>query len=99
MMFAFHFDNTLFAFLLFEGICLNNSKNESISLQRAMLGAGLQNRTPYNERRRSKLVQNELRMYEYFIKQEENIRRRFYIKMNHIVVQSFTMAFLFQQPM
>jgi hypothetical protein len=43
MMFACHFDNSLFALLLFEGICHKNSKNESISLQRAFLGGGLQN--------------------------------------------------------
>jgi hypothetical protein len=46
MMIACQFDNNLFALLLFEGICHSNSKNESISLQRATLGAGLQNRTP-----------------------------------------------------
>jgi hypothetical protein len=46
MMFACQFDNNMFAMLLFEGICHSNSKNESILLQRAMLGAGLQNRAP-----------------------------------------------------
>jgi hypothetical protein len=45
-MFACQFDKNLFALLLFEGISLSNSKNESISLQRAALGAGLQNGTP-----------------------------------------------------
>jgi hypothetical protein len=45
-MFACQFDNNLFALLLFEGICYSNSINESISLQRATLGVGLQNRTP-----------------------------------------------------
>jgi hypothetical protein len=47
MMLASQFDNTcnLFALLLFEGISHTNSKTESISLQRAKLGAGLQNRT------------------------------------------------------
>jgi hypothetical protein len=40
------FDNNLFALLLFEGICHSNSKNEQISLQRATLRAGLQNRNP-----------------------------------------------------
>jgi hypothetical protein len=42
MMFACQFANNLFTLLLLEGIC----KNESISLQRATLAAGLQNRTP-----------------------------------------------------
>jgi hypothetical protein len=46
MMFACRFDNNLFALLLFEGICHSNSKDKSISLQRATLGAALQNRTP-----------------------------------------------------
>jgi hypothetical protein len=46
MMFACQFDKNLFVLLLFEGICHSNSKNESISLQPATLGAGLQNRTP-----------------------------------------------------
>jgi hypothetical protein len=46
MMFTCQLDNNLLALLLFEGICHSNSKNKSISLQRAMLGAGLQNRTP-----------------------------------------------------
>jgi hypothetical protein len=44
---------TVFALLLFEGICRSNSKNESISLQRATLGAGLQNRTPTTSGARS----------------------------------------------
>jgi hypothetical protein len=46
MMFACQFDNNLIALLLFEGTCHSNSKNERISLQRATLGASLQNRTP-----------------------------------------------------
>jgi hypothetical protein len=46
MMFACQFDNNLFVLLLFEEICHSNCKNDRISLQRAMLGAGLQNRTP-----------------------------------------------------
>jgi hypothetical protein len=46
MIFACQFDNNLFALLLSEGICYSNSKNVSISLQRASLGVGLQNRTP-----------------------------------------------------
>jgi hypothetical protein len=46
MMFACQFDNSLFVLLLFEGIGISNCKNESISPQRATLGAGLQNRTP-----------------------------------------------------
>jgi hypothetical protein len=46
MMFAYQFDNNLFALLLCEGFCNSKSKNESISLQRGTLGAGLQNRTP-----------------------------------------------------
>jgi hypothetical protein len=45
MMFACQFDSNLFALLLFEGICQSNSKNESISLQQAGLGAGLQNKS------------------------------------------------------
>jgi hypothetical protein len=45
MMFACQFDNNVSALLLSERICRSNSKNESISLQRATLGAGLQNRT------------------------------------------------------
>jgi hypothetical protein len=44
-MFACQLDNNLFALPLFEGICHGNSTNNSISLQRATLGAGLQNRT------------------------------------------------------
>jgi hypothetical protein len=73
MTFACQFDNNLFALLLFEGICHSNSKNQSISLQRAKVGVGLQNRTQttsrarswsteynsYNERG-SELVRNEL---------------------------------------
>jgi hypothetical protein len=46
MMFACQFDKNLIALLLFEGIFFNLFKNESISLQRATLRAGLQNRTP-----------------------------------------------------
>jgi hypothetical protein len=48
MMFACQFDNNLFALILCEGICHSNSKNESKDryVQRATLGAGLQNRTP-----------------------------------------------------
>jgi hypothetical protein len=46
MMFACPFDNNLFALLLYEGIFCYSFKNESISLQRATLGAGVQNRTP-----------------------------------------------------
>jgi hypothetical protein len=53
MMFACQFGNNLFALLLFEGICHSNSKYESISLQRAMLGVGLQNRTPTTSGARS----------------------------------------------
>jgi hypothetical protein len=53
MMFACQFDNNLFALLLFEEICHSNSKNESISLQRATLGSGLQNRTPTTSGARS----------------------------------------------
>jgi hypothetical protein len=43
-MFACYFDKNLFALLLFEGICHSYSQNKSISLQRAKLGLGLQNR-------------------------------------------------------
>jgi hypothetical protein len=46
MMFACQFANNLFALLLFEGIDHSNNQNDSILLQRAMLRAGLQNRTP-----------------------------------------------------
>jgi hypothetical protein len=53
MMLACQFDNNLFALLLFEGNCHSNGKNESISLQRAMLGVGLQNRTPTTSGARS----------------------------------------------
>jgi hypothetical protein len=45
-LFACQFDNNSFALLLFEGMYHSNSKNKIISLQRATLGAGLQNRTP-----------------------------------------------------
>jgi hypothetical protein len=50
VMSACHLENTLLEMLLFEGICHSNSKNESISLQRAMLEAGLQNGTPATSR-------------------------------------------------
>jgi hypothetical protein len=53
MMFARQFDNNVFALLLFERICHSNSKNERISLLRATLGAGLQNRTPTTSGARS----------------------------------------------
>jgi hypothetical protein len=54
MMFACHFDKNLFALLLFEGICHSNcSQNKRISLQRANLGVGLQNRTPTTSGARS----------------------------------------------
>jgi hypothetical protein len=42
MMFACQFDNNLFALLMFEGICHSNSQYESISLQQATHGVGLQ---------------------------------------------------------
>jgi hypothetical protein len=44
-MFACQFDNNLFALLLIEGFVYLFT-NESISLQRAKLRVGLQNRTP-----------------------------------------------------
>jgi hypothetical protein len=53
MMFTCPFDNNLFGLLLFEGICHSNSKTERISLQRATLGVGLQNRTPTTSGARS----------------------------------------------
>jgi hypothetical protein len=53
MMFACQFDNNLFALPLFQGICNSKSNNESISLQRATLGDGLQNRTPTTSGARS----------------------------------------------
>jgi hypothetical protein len=55
MMFACQFDNNLFPLLLFEGSCHSNSKNKSISLQRATLGVGQQNRTPTTSGARSKI--------------------------------------------
>jgi hypothetical protein len=53
MKFACHFDKNLFGLLLFEGICHSNSQKKSISLQRAKLGVGLQNRTPTTSGARS----------------------------------------------
>jgi hypothetical protein len=43
-----------------KGFVISNSKNESVSLQRATLGAGLQNRTQKTSMR-SCAVRNELR--------------------------------------